>query len=101
MDELFFSKNLNQYLKREGISIKELSLRLSVPLSTVHGWLNGVEPKSINELKKVAIFMGLSLDELCYGHYVQMVSTNIQVSIGQDSYTIVLSKLINQNNESS
>jgi transcriptional regulator with XRE-family HTH domain len=93
MDDLVFSRNLNSYMKNEGLSIKELALRLNVPLSTVHGWLNGVEPKSIKELKKVASLLGVSLDQLCYGQPAQLIPTNIQVTIGPDNFKIVLSKI--------
>jgi transcriptional regulator with XRE-family HTH domain len=93
MEDMKFSKNLKEYLITEGISMNELSRKMEVPVSTVHGWLNGVEPKSIHDLKKVSNFLGVSLDDLCFGDARIHLETDLHISIGKHSYKILLSKV--------
>jgi transcriptional regulator with XRE-family HTH domain len=88
-----FSKNLKNYLKTKDLSINELARRLEVPVSTVHGWINGVEPKSMKDLKKVSVHLGITVDELCFGEMKTYVKTDIRISIGNDTYHIYLSKI--------
>ena len=51
---------------------KKLASDLGIPLSTVHGWLNGVLPKSITDLKKIALYLEISIDELCFGEELEI-----------------------------
>jgi transcriptional regulator with XRE-family HTH domain len=88
-----FSKNLRDYLNSKDLSINELARRLEVPVSTIHGWLNGVEPKNMRDLKKVSVFLGITIDELCFGEVKTYVKTDIRVSIGEDSFHVYLSKV--------
>jgi transcriptional regulator with XRE-family HTH domain len=87
------SKNLEKYLESSEISLNEFSRRISIPPSTIHGWLNGVPPKNLNDLKKVAEFFNVTLDELCFGEIKRGHETNIVITIGDDSYKIFLKKV--------
>lgn len=53
-------------LEKEKISLKDLASAVDIAPSTIHGWLNGVPPKSISDVKKVADFLNLTTDELCF-----------------------------------
>ena len=87
------AKNLEKYLKLDGITLNEFSKRVSISPSTIHGWLNGVPPKNLNDLKKVADYFNITLDELCFGEVKRGHETNIVISIGEDSYKILLKKM--------
>lgn len=58
---------LKKLIKGRGISIAHLSRATSVPLQTLHGWLNGVEPRSFRQVKLVADYFEVDLDYLCFG----------------------------------
>ena len=58
---------LKRLLKKDGISITYLSKRTKVPVQTIHNWLNGMEPRSISQLRKIADYFEVSLDYLCFG----------------------------------
>jgi transcriptional regulator with XRE-family HTH domain len=88
-----FSTNLKDYISSQGISLNEFARKIKVPVSTVHGWINGVEPKSIQDCKKIAVIMGISVDELCFGEAKENLETDIHISIGNKSYRILLSKV--------
>ena len=65
--ELKLSKVLTALIKGKGLTITSLSRLTQVPLQTLHGWLQGNEPKSIRQVKKVADFFEVDLDYLCFG----------------------------------
>lgn len=58
---------LKGLLKEEGISISQLAKRTKVPVQTLHNWLNGMEPRSLKQLRKIAEYFEVSLDYLCFG----------------------------------
>ena len=90
---MHISKNLEKYLKEANITLNEFSKRISLSPSTIHGWLNGVPPKNLNDLKKVADYFNITLDELCFGEVKKGHETNIVISIGDDSDKILLKKV--------
>ncbi len=87
------AKNLEKHLKTTEITLNEFSKKVSISPSTIHGWLNGVPPKNLNDLKKVADFFNTTLDELCFGEVKNAHETNIVISIGEDSYKILIKKV--------
>jgi transcriptional regulator with XRE-family HTH domain len=96
LNEYFYmniSKNLSKYLKSEGITLNEFSKRISISASTIHGWLNGIPPKNLKDVKKVADYFNVSLDELCFEEVKLSQETNITLKIGDDTYKIVLKKV--------
>ena len=90
-----FSKNLKNYLESHNLSLKEMADKLGVPSSTIHGWLNGIAPKNIVTLKKVALLMNCSIDELCFdddqsqGH----IDPDLVITLGKVSFKIVLKRI--------
>jgi len=58
---------LKKLIKEKGISVAHLSRATKVPLQTLHGWLNGSEPKSLRQVKMVADYLEVDLDYLCFG----------------------------------
>lgn len=58
---------LKKLIKEKGLSVAHLSRSSKVPLQTLHGWLNGSEPKSLKQVKAVADYLKVDLDYLCFG----------------------------------
>lgn len=58
---------LKKLIKEKGITITHLSRASKVPLQTLHGWLQGSEPKSLRQVKAVADYLEVDLDYLCFG----------------------------------
>lgn len=58
---------LKKLIKERGITIAHLSRATKVPLQTLHGWLNGSEPKNLHQVKAVADYLEVDLDYLCFG----------------------------------
>lgn len=89
-----FAQNLKNFISKNKLSLKDLADQLEVPSSTVHGWVNGVPPKSIKTLKRIATLMNCSIDELCFDEQMnsESVESNIFLTIGNVTYRIVLKK---------
>ena len=64
--ELRLSKNLRYLIKERGMTVVALSRKTATPLQTLHGWLAGVEPRGVRQIKFVAEYFGITLDELCF-----------------------------------
>lgn len=95
-DYMKFSKNLKDFISRNNLSLKDLADQLEVPSSTIHGWINGVPPKSIKTLKRIAQLMNCSIDELCFDEQFEhsTVDPNINFTIGNSTFKVILKKVI-------
>ena len=93
-DYMKFAKNLKNFITKNNLSLKDLADQLEVPSSTVHGWLNGVPPKSIKTLKRIALVMNCSIDELCFDESDDSHDPNITVTIGDTSFRLIFKKVI-------
>lgn len=58
---------LRKTIREKGLTVASLSRGSKVPVQTLHGWLQGIEPKSIRQLKAVADYLCVDLDYLCFG----------------------------------
>lgn len=54
-------------MTKERISLVELAKISKVPKQTLHNWLSGAEPKSLDQIRAVALVFNLTIEELCYG----------------------------------
>ena len=72
-----FSENLKHHIQEHNLSLKELAIKLNVPPSTVHGWLNGIPPKNILTIKKIADLFNCSLDKLCFNEEFEKIAIYI------------------------
>lgn len=59
---------LRKTIRDRGMTVASLSRGSKVPVQTLHGWLQGIEPKSIRQLKTVADYLDVDLDYLCFGN---------------------------------
>ncbi len=92
---MIFSKNLKKYLKDKNLSLKDFSNQLNVSISTVHGWVNGIPPKSVVTIKKIADLMNCTIDELCFDQKreTELIETNVTFTLGKISYQVFLKKI--------
>jgi transcriptional regulator with XRE-family HTH domain len=90
-----FANNLKEFISKNNLSLKDLAEQLGVPSSTVHGWINGVPPKSITTLKKIAQLMDCSIDELCFGEQFNDLTLDpkINFTIGNSTFKVIFKKV--------
>jgi len=60
-------ENLRTHLDKQGITAAQLAKRAGVSKQVLSTWLNGASPRKIEQVKKVADSLSVSVDELCFG----------------------------------
>lgn len=61
------SKTLNEFCKEHKLSIAQLAKKTNVPKATIHGWMTGRKAMDLDQLRKVALLLQISLHELVFG----------------------------------
>lgn len=61
-----FKKNLKSKLIENKIKIQYLADQTGISRKTLENWLEGQKPRDIEQVKKVADFFKISVDELCF-----------------------------------
>lgn len=61
---------LTFYLREKGMTAAELSRKAGVPKQTLSLWLDGAEPRKMDQLKKVAGVLATTVDNLLFGNGV-------------------------------
>lgn len=65
--QINLSSQLKKMIDTNGHSVSELSRQSGVPKQTITDWLSGTEPRRISQVKKVAMLLGVTVDELVFG----------------------------------
>lgn len=60
-------QNLKRLLKEKDLTVAQLARATKVPAQTLNNWLAGLEPRNMSQVKIIAQFFKISLDELAYG----------------------------------
>ena len=98
--KLQFSENLTRYLKSSGLTLKDLANELEVPISTIHGWMNGIPPRSLIKIKQISLVLNCTMDELCFND--KNIETNtinhqlpssLSLVLGEDTFQLFLVKI--------
>ena len=64
--ELKISKVLRYYLETENMTIRSLSGKLDIPMSTLFNYLAGSMPRSPDHIRKMCEYFKISSDELLF-----------------------------------
>lgn len=88
-------RNLKKILEERELSISELARKAGVPKSTIMTWLAGRTP-DLNQLDKVAQFLGTNIEALAFGRKQEDLFTEImqKVEIHSGLYEISIKKVI-------
>lgn len=62
-----FRKMLVHFCKGKGWTLGQLAKTSGVPRATLHGWTTGRSALDLNQVKKVALALEVSLHELIFG----------------------------------
>jgi transcriptional regulator with XRE-family HTH domain len=60
------AKNLKKHLRDNDMSVAKLSRATKVPAQTLNNWLADLEPRNIGQVKIVADYFKIGLDELLF-----------------------------------
>ena len=98
------SLNLRALMAREKVSIARLAELTQTKPTTLHGYIHGIHPQTLDILKKLSVFFTVSLDELLYGSPLdspvrdpsKTQNTGTQIE-GRYELTLEIKKLQNSN----
>lgn len=66
MTQLVLKQNLKSLLATKGVTASHLARAVGVPKQTISGWLGGQMPKDLSQVKRVAQYFDVTVDELCF-----------------------------------
>lgn len=58
---------LKNLLAARGMTASQLARACNIPKQTICDWMSGVTPRNLGNLKLIADFFSLTIDELCFG----------------------------------
>ncbi len=99
---LILKSKLSTLLKEHGVTATKLGKDCGIAKQVICDWLAGVQPRSLCKVKRVALYFGLSLDELCFGESIKTLSQEKKASSNQAAkdnlivcgiYELVLKKI--------
>lgn len=84
------SENLKNLLKKDRLSAATIANRLNINKSTLHNWENGVVPKSLIALVKLAEHFEISLSSLVFENDSERV---LHRSVIEGRYEITIKRI--------
>lgn len=92
-DELQLKAILKKLIIEKGLTIKSFSKGTLIPVQTLHGWLQGSEPKNLKQVKRAADYLGVDINGLCFGDRPKDVRiSDYQDEINAGIFEVVLRK---------
>ncbi len=87
-------KKLKALLKTKNLSVTELSKATGVPKTNIQQWLTGSSP-NINQVDKVAQYLGVTLEELCFDRKPKNSLEDLfqEILVHSGTYKIQVTKL--------
>jgi lambda repressor-like predicted transcriptional regulator len=64
---LILKNILKSKLKDSGVGVSSLAKKTGISRKTIENWLEGQKPQNIEQVKIVADFFKMSVDEICFG----------------------------------
>lgn len=83
--------NLKNLLLHKNISLNQLAKKTSINKSTLHNYLNGVDPQGLHALLKLAEFFEITIEELLFDKETKI--TNPRESffrVGEGHFEIII-----------
>lgn len=65
--KLMLQTCLKRLLKEEDMTVAQLSRATKIPPQTLNNWLSGQEPRKLSQVKIIADYFEVTLDQLLYG----------------------------------
>ncbi len=72
--KILIAQNLKRLLYENDMTVAQLSRATKVPPQTLNNWLSGLEPRNLRQVKQIAEFFRLTLDDFVYGSVDKKIS---------------------------
>jgi transcriptional regulator with XRE-family HTH domain len=87
------STKLRSLLAEHRMNITQLSRAVNIPRQTLDNWVSGQEPRSLAQLKKVADYFEITVDELCFGQQIVRKIDEFTEEINAGVFEVVLRRV--------
>lgn len=86
---------LKELMETHRINLTELANETKVPKQTLHNWLCGSEPRNLDQVRKIALHFGISIEGLCYGeeHTKEPSINDFKDEINAGVFEVVLKRV--------
>lgn len=88
--DMRLKQQLELYLNEAGLSAAQLAKKSGVSKQVISLWLSGRSPRKIDQVKKIANILNITVDHLCFGdglHYERQNHKIIETLIGDEWIT--------------
>jgi transcriptional regulator with XRE-family HTH domain len=72
-DEMNLKCNLRQRMEEKDMTASQLARKSSVPVQRISDWLGGRSVRNLDQLRRVARVLEVSIDELLFGDHPSFV----------------------------
>lgn len=63
---MYLGQNLKYILRQKNLKIAELSRATQISVQTLNNWLANQSPRKIEQVYRVCVFLGISMEELVF-----------------------------------
>jgi hypothetical protein len=100
MAKIHLNKVLKQSLKTRRLTINQMARDCGIPMSVLHGWINGTIPsgKNLHHLKTLSSYLHMSMDDLLFDEGLTRSSLTLFQSEfidGRTKYRLIIEKVGN------
>jgi transcriptional regulator with XRE-family HTH domain len=87
------SENLNRLMKKRKVSISQTAQAVAMNKSTLHNYCNGVVPRNVLTLKKLADYFEISLVDLIFGPQMRPESL-LRAAFLEGTYELIIRRTV-------
>ncbi len=88
IEDIYLANNLNQLINQKSLSITMIAREVGMNKSTLHNYCNGVIPRNILSLKKLANFLDISLNDLIFENNLALKTATSSTDVDKNSYVM-------------
>jgi len=89
------AENLSRIMKKKKLSLSQIAEAIQMNKSTLHNYINGVMPRNVMTLKKLADYFEISLTELLFGPQVSPEAL-LRASLLEGTYELVIRRMADE-----
>lgn len=99
MKKIRLAEALSREIEERDMTVSKLAKECKIPISVLHGWINGTSPsaKNIHHLYSLCQYLDLSLDQLLFGVRTSMKDRSIIFQSifmdGENQYKLTVEKI--------
>ncbi len=94
IEAMKLAPQLKGLLRQRGTTVTHLAKATKIPVQTISNWLSGAKPRDFDQVKKVADYLKITLDELVYGEEPRLTTSfeDFREEINAGVFEVILRK---------